>query len=94
MFDGEKLRRSVEVAAMNAGLAENTVRELVDRVLDAALKTANDKEEISTSELGECVFNEMRKTERRAAEIWKNHEEEKLRSIDNPFISRGNNYSR
>jgi len=89
-FDGEKIRKSIEIAAMSSGLSEERVKEVVFQVLDAVLKLANSKEEIATKELGDAVFNELNKIEPKTAEAWKKYEEEKLRAADHPFVSRGN----
>lgn len=89
-FDGEKIRKSVEVAAISSSLSGERVKEVVFQVLDAVLKLANSKEEIATSELGDAVYNELNKLEPKTAAAWKNYEEEKLRSADNPITNRGN----
>jgi len=89
-FDGEKIRKSIEVAAMSSGLSEDKVKKIVFQVLDVVLKLANSKEEIATVELGDAVFNELNKIEPKIAEAWKKYEEEKLRAANNPLINRGN----
>lgn len=91
-FDGEKMRKSIEVAAMSSGLSEDRINEVVLQVLGVVLKIANSKEEIATAELGDAVFDELNKIEPRTAALWKQREEEKLRSADNPYISRGNSF--
>lgn len=90
-FDGEKMRKSIEVAAASASLSTDRTNEVLDKVLTVAFDLAAKKEEISTSELGECIFSEIEKIEPKMAKIWKEYEEEKLRLADNPIISRGNN---
>ncbi len=91
-FDGEKLRRSVEVASISAGIQMDKTKEIADRIFGLILEAVADREEISTAELGKNVFSEMSKIEPGAAEIWKKHEEEKINSQNNPFISRGNHF--
>jgi transcriptional regulator NrdR family protein len=89
-FDGEKIRKTVEVAAISSGLSEDRAKEVVFQVLDVVLNLANSKEEIATKELGDAIYNELKKMEPKTAEAWRNYEEEKLRNTDNPYVSRGN----
>lgn len=79
-FDGEKIRKSIEVAAISSGLSGDRVKEVVFQVLDVVLKLANGKEEIATSELADAVFSELNKLEPKTAECWKKYEEEKYRN--------------
>ncbi len=78
-FDGEKMRKSIEVAGLSAGLSMDRVNEVVNQVLGVALELANSKEEIATTELSECVFGELVKLEPKIAGPWKEYEEEKRR---------------
>ena len=76
-FDGEKMRKSIEVAAIGAGLSMDRTNEVVSQILDIVLKAANGKEEITTSELSESVFGQLNTIEPKIAELWKKYEEEK-----------------
>jgi transcriptional regulator NrdR family protein len=80
VFDGEKIRKSVEVAAISSGLSGDRIKEVVLQVLDVVLKLANAKEEIATSELADAVFGELSKIEPKTAATWKKYEEEKYRN--------------
>ena len=93
LFDGEKTRKSIEVAALSTSLSSDRTSEVLDKVLTAAFGLAAQKEEITTAELGKCVFEELNKIEPKTAEIWKKYEEAKLRAADHPFVGRGNNFS-
>lgn len=76
-FDGEKMRKSIEVAAISAGLSMDRTNEVANQVLDVVFKIANGKEEIATSELSESVFGQLNAIEPKMAELWKQYEEEK-----------------
>jgi len=76
-FNGEKMRKSIEVAAISAGFPIDRTNEVADQVLDVVLKNVNDKEEIETSELSESVFSQLNAIEPKMAELWKQYEEEK-----------------
>ncbi len=89
-FEGERLRKSIEVAAINASSSMDEVSKITNKVLNVTLGIAAKKDEIATSELGESVFNELNKIKPEIAEIWKRHEKEKIHSQDHPFISKGN----
>jgi len=76
-FDGEKMRKSIEVAAISAGFSINRTNEVADQILGAVFKIANGKEEIATSELSKSVFDQLNIVEPKMAELWKQYEEEK-----------------
>ncbi len=76
-FDGEKMKKSIEVAAISAGIPIERTNEIVDQVLGAVFKIANSKEEITTSELSESVLGQLNTMEPKMAELWKQYEEEK-----------------
>ena len=76
-FDGEKMRKSIEVAAISSGLSIDRMGEVVDKVLGIVLKKANAKDEISTAELSESVLEQLNAIEPKMAELWKQYEEDK-----------------
>lgn len=76
-FDGDKLRRSIELACQDAGVAPERSREVIELVSSAVLLLAADKTEISTTELKAQVLGELDKTEPSAAEAWRRYEAKK-----------------
>lgn len=72
-FDEAKLRRSIELACQDAGLAEEKTAEVVNQVLPSVLETANSKEEIATSEIADAVLAGLDSAESTAAEAWRKH---------------------
>ncbi len=76
-FNGEKMRKSIEVAAISAGFSMDRTNEVADKILNVVLKNLNDKEEVATSELSESVFSQLNAIEPKMAELWKQYEEEK-----------------
>ena len=69
-FDEGKLRKSIEGAAQDAGLAQERAQEVVDQVFPVAAEAANAKEEIATSELRDVILDELKKAEPSVAEAW------------------------
>lgn len=76
-FNGEKMRKSIEVAAISAGLSMDRTNEIVNQVLNVVLKDVNGKEEVATTELSESVFSQLNAIEPKMAELWRQYEEEK-----------------
>lgn len=76
-FDAEKLKKSIESAAKQAGLSEDRVNELVEQVLKAALQVAEGKEEIATVELREKILSELDNLEPSVSEGWRKYDQEK-----------------
>ncbi len=76
-FDGEKMKRSIEVAAISAGISIDRTNEIVNQILEVVFKITNDKEEMATSELSDSVFSQLNTIEPKMAELWKKYEEEK-----------------
>ena len=76
-FDEEKIRRSIEVAAQEAGLAQERVAELVDQVSRVAIEFSSGKEEIATSEIKETILSELDRVEPSVSEAWRKHDQAK-----------------
>ncbi len=78
-FNGEKIRKALEVNVAEAGLSESRTKEVVEQVLGVVLELANGREEIATDELAEAVVAELDKIEPKAGESWRKYEEERHR---------------
>ena len=76
-FDENKMRKSIEMAAREAGLAEDRVNAVVEQVAGAALQLAAGKEEIATSELRTLILARLDEVEPAAAAVWRKHDEGK-----------------
>lgn len=76
-FDEVKLRKSVEAACADAGLAADRTAEVVSQVAPVVLAAAADKEEIATAELKQMILAELDKAEPAAAAAWRAHDEKK-----------------
>lgn len=74
-FDESKLRKSIEMAAREAGLADDRVNAVVGQVAGAALQMATGKEEIATSELRTFILGRLDEVEPAAAAAWRKHDE-------------------
>ena len=76
-FDEGKVRKSIELAAQDAGLTPERTQEVVNQVLSVALEAATAKEEIATSELREVILAELEKTETSVVGTWKKYAQNK-----------------
>lgn len=76
-FDEGKIKKSIEIAAKQAGLPEDRVNELVEQVSKAALQVAEGKEEIATAELREKILSELDNLESSVSEGWRKYDQEK-----------------
>jgi len=78
-FDAEKVKKAIELAAGEAGLAPERTGEVVKQVSDAVLEFAAEKEEVATSELREKALSELEKVEPSVAEAWRKYDQERGR---------------
>jgi len=76
-FDEGKLRRSIEAACQDAGLAPEKTAEIVSLFLPSVLEVANSKEEVASSELRDAVLAGLEKAEPAAAEAWRKYAQSK-----------------
>ncbi|MFH1462438.1 MAG: ATP cone domain-containing protein [bacterium] len=76
-FDAEKVKNSIRGAAQRTELSEERKNEVAEQVAAAVLQTAEEKEEIATSELREKILSELDNIEPAVSEAWRKHEQEK-----------------
>ena len=75
-FDAEKIRKSITAAASTAGLSEEQMNQIVERVFGAATGLADEKEEIATAEIKEKILSELDALEPYVSEAWRKHDQE------------------
>jgi len=76
-FDAEKIRRAITGAAQRTNLPEGRKKEVIEQVLNVALQSAREKEEIKTSELKEKILSELDAIEPSISEAWRKYAQEK-----------------
>ena len=76
-FDSEKIKKSISLAATQAGLSEEKKNEVVEQVSAAAIQMADAKEEIATSEIKEKVLSELDRVEPSVSAAWRQYDQEK-----------------
>lgn len=76
-FDAEKIRKSITAAASGAGLSEEQINKVVERVLGVATELADEKEEIATAEIKEKILSELDALEPSVSEVWRKYDQEK-----------------
>ena len=76
-FDEEKIRRAVEMASREAGLAAERTAEVVDQVSQKIVDMAASKEEITTSEIRDAILSELDMLEPTVSAAWRTYEQAK-----------------
>lgn len=76
-FDGEKIRRAIELAGKEAGLGEDRISEVVDQVSRSVIDSLASKDEVSTSEIREMVLNELDNVEPSVADAWRRYDQQR-----------------
>lgn len=76
-FDPEKVRRSVQKAAIDAGYTLEGMADpnLIDEVTTGIIEEAEEKREIKSATIRESILNRLEKTESSIAQSWKKFEE-------------------
>ncbi|MDP4007518.1 MAG: ATP cone domain-containing protein [bacterium] len=72
-FDEGKIRKSIEAACQDAGLAPEKTDEVVSKVLPSVLEVASAKEEVATSEIADAVLAGLETADSMVAEAWRKH---------------------
>jgi len=75
-FDAEKIKNSIAAAAVRTELTEERQAEVVEQVAAKVIKTAEEKEEITTSEIKESILNELDVVEPAISEAWRKYDQE------------------
>lgn len=83
-FDPEKIRNSIDKAAQQAELAEERKNEVVEQVANTVIQFAEEKEEITTTEIKEKILSELDQVEPSVSAAWKRYEETKQAQPQEP----------
>ena len=70
-FDPGKVRRAIEKAAVDAGLALQRRKEVIEEVAEKTIKAVREKGEIGTSALREQILKQLDIVERRVSDAWR-----------------------
>lgn len=70
-FDPDKVRRAVEKAAVDAGLALQRRKEVIEKVTEKTIRAVRKKGEIATSALREQILEHLDAVERRVSDAWR-----------------------
>lgn len=79
-FDAGKIKNSIANAAKQTDLSEDRQNEVVEQVSAAAIQMAEEKEEVSTTELRDMILGELDNVESSVSASWRKHDEEKKES--------------
>jgi transcriptional repressor NrdR len=74
-FDKEKIKKSIEKAAIDAGYSLEKIETLINEITKSIEKDAQNKEELDTARIRASVFNKLEKTEPSIVESWKKFDE-------------------
>ena len=76
-FDESKIRMSIEMAAKEAGLADDKVASVVSEVMGTVLQFTGGKDEVATSEIATFIIAQLDQVNPPVGEAWRKHEAEK-----------------
>ena len=74
-FDKEKIKKSIEKAAIDAGYNLEKIETLINEITKSIEKDAQNKEELDTAMIRASVFNKLEKREPSIVESWKKFDE-------------------
>jgi len=75
-FQVEKLRRSIENAARDAGLPEDKVFQIVEEISSYVLENVKDLESVDTQSLRTLILNKLDETYPEVANVWRKYDKE------------------
>jgi transcriptional regulator NrdR family protein len=75
-FDQEKIKKSIQAAAREAGLKEGDLIKLAEEVSSVVSPVLTAREQVSFSEIKQAIFSELEKLNPTVIEAWKKHEKE------------------
>lgn len=75
LFDPEKIKGAIKTAAREAKLDEDKTKEVVEKVGGSAIKLAQDKEEIRTSELKGHILEQLDEVEPSVSRAWREYDQ-------------------
>lgn len=71
LFDPGKVRRSIEKAAIDAGLELKRRKDIIEKVAKGAIRSAKEKGEITTGALREQILKQLDTVEQRVSDAWR-----------------------
>jgi transcriptional regulator NrdR family protein len=72
----EKLKRSIENAARDAGLSEDKVFQVVEEISSYVLENIKDLESVDTQSLRTLILNKLDETYPEVANAWRKYDKE------------------
>jgi transcriptional regulator NrdR family protein len=75
-FQVEKLRRSIENAARDAGLPENKIFQVVEEISSYVLENIKDLESVDTQSLRTLILNKLDEIYPEVANSWRKYDKE------------------
>ncbi len=70
-FDGEKIRKSIEKAAIDAGYSLERIKDITDETIKDITEEAGKSGEIDTDAIRDSIFNRFEKNESSIVKSWK-----------------------
>jgi len=75
-FQVEKLRRSIENAAKEAGFSEDKVFQVVEEISSYVLENVKDLESVDTQSIRSMILNKLDETYPEVANAWRKYDKE------------------
>lgn len=76
-FDAEKIKRAIEGAAKEAGLADDRISQVATQVSSIVVEQVDAQEEIATSEIKSIILSELDRVEPSVSQAWRTYEQSK-----------------
>lgn len=70
-FDGEKVRKGIELSSLEAGLSPEEAAQIADQVSASVIAWASDKEEVRALDIQEMVLGELDKEHPVVSNSWR-----------------------
>ena len=79
-FDAGKIKSGIGAVAKEAGLAEDKINEIIEKVSTKVIAMADAKEEITSAEIKQSILAELDATEPAVSAAWRKYDETKAKA--------------
>jgi len=74
-FDPEKIKKAISAAATQAGLPENEIAEVVEKVSSTVIQSFGGIEEVATTDIREKTLAELDASKPAVSDAWRKYEQ-------------------
>lgn len=80
LFDGEKVRKGIELASLEAGLSQEEAGQIASQVSGEVIAWVSDKEEVKALDIQEMVLGELDRVQPVVSNSWREYRRKKTGS--------------